>query len=785
MPMSRVKRKRLLENLVLGILLTGLVVALEWGGQLISIERWLGDRRARWCQFSHPDEVRQLPGETAGPPSLVHLDIDENAVQEIGRWPWPRNVLAEMLDEINRAKPRLVVLDIMFPEPQEPTVITEVDDAGKQKLVKVDHDAKLVAALRRGPTLLPVNFEFPVPPAEDSQEQQLRRKIAGMFEKDLGISSDSVAAALSKQGAMEDFDERQFEIECASAQREAVLRRVRVLAKRSNDSLSLDQLWAQLDPDQKLMTLRAPAARELAKLQAVEILGARFATTAPTISPVKLLSAADTFPPIPQIAGVVRGTGYIDYIPSDDGILRGVPLCVMYEGRIFPQLGLTMACAVRGADLGRISVRPGGITIPCVDGSLLQIPTRTYESARFGKVDGFFEIPLQGTSDWRTMYDRVRHRDFLCHEPISLVWHLTLARQNLRYNNELADQCIDTIVKHTGVSLVNADRYRRSLEEVTLRSQDIQLMLDEARKWLSSPRQEDARGEVQEAHDFLKDVLPRMRDFASHEKDVHEKLSGRVVLVGAVATGIGDFIPTTLHPKSPGVVIHGAIYNSIVTGNMYQYAPRYLGSFLAMIGGLIATLTVAYEKTPWRAFAICVVVLTGYLAVNGLWMFDHENWIVPVGGLVVAILVVWLGLSLLELVVETAQRRLIQRRFQTYRDPQLLDYVLEHPDEIGLAGQVKELSIVFTDLAGFTTITEELGEKSVPILNQYLGEMVPIIRKNGGYINRFQGDGILFFFGAPFPTDSYAHDAISTALKLQAAMPELNRQLNLKLDPEL
>jgi adenylate cyclase len=86
--------------------------------------------------------------------------------------------------------------------------------------------------------------------------------------------------------------------------------------------------------------------------------------------------------------------------------------------------------------------------------------------------------------------------------------------------------------------------------------------------------------------------------------------------------------------------------------------------------------------------------------------------------------------------------------------------------------------VVFTDLAGFTTLSEKLRERTVPILNEYMGLMVPIIRRHTGYVNKFLGDGMMFFYAAPLDNPNHATDAVQTALELQFAMIDFNRRLH-------
>src|SRR5438067_8566283 len=125
--MRRLEKKLLTSGLLLGALLTAAVTAADAGGLLSPLENWLYDLRARTCQFFAPPPTDKL----------VHLDIDDRAVEVIGRWPWPRAKWAEILDELRLAGPKVVELDVIFSEPEEPTHV----DLPGGKSEKIDNDA--------------------------------------------------------------------------------------------------------------------------------------------------------------------------------------------------------------------------------------------------------------------------------------------------------------------------------------------------------------------------------------------------------------------------------------------------------------------------------------------------------------------------------------------------------------------------------------------------------------------------------------------------------------------
>src|SRR5207302_2065220 len=99
--------------------------------------------------------------------------------------------------------------------------------------------------------------------------------------------------------------------------------------------------------------------------------------------------------------------------------------------------------------------------------------------------------------------------------------------------------------------------------------------------------------------------------------------------------------------------------------------------------------------------------------------------------------------------LESRDRARIMRRFQRYVDPRIVKYGQDHPELDWLEGQVREMTVCFTDLAGFSTLAEQLRERAVKLLGRYVRHMVPLIRKHNGLIHRFMGDGIMFSYGAP------------------------------------
>jgi adenylate cyclase len=127
------------------------------------------------------------------------------------------------------------------------------------------------------------------------------------------------------------------------------------------------------------------------------------------------------------------------------------------------------------------------------------------------------------------------------------------------------------------------------------------------------------------------------------------------------------------------------------------------------------------------------------------------------------------------LISERRERARITSRFSNYVDPALVNWMVKHPEQTTFDGVTREMSMVFSDLVGFTTLTEKLGEKAIPLLREYMGMMIPAIREYGGLIGCLMGDGIYCFFGgAPEPDPDHAMHAVQSVYMMQAKLAELN-----------
>jgi adenylate cyclase len=142
-----------------------------------------------------------------------------------------------------------------------------------------------------------------------------------------------------------------------------------------------------------------------------------------------------------------------------------------------------------------------------------------------------------------------------------------------------------------------------------------------------------------------------------------------------------------------------------------------------------------------------------------------------------AVLAGYVSSTVYHFVVERKQRMLIKTMFSTYVNPSVVDELIMNPEKLTLGGQRKELSVMFTDIDGFTTISEQMdSQELVSLLNEYLSEMTEIVFRNDGTLDKFEGDAVVAFWGAPIAQEDHPMRACRCSLEMQNALVEIRKR---------
>ncbi len=244
------------------------------------------------------------------------------------------------------------------------------------------------------------------------------------------------------------------------------------------------------------------------------------------------------------------------------------------------------------------------------------------------------------------------------------------------------------------------------------------------------------------------------------------------VLIGATAPGLLDYRPIPLPGSYPGVELNASVLDNLLnqhfirTLRFYQVW-IYLFSLVFVAAG-IQILLRSIRSQLFGQSVLLVVLLTGSVlaAQCGYWL--------PLTAPLLAFVILIVLSLLYEYQSEGKQRRFIKKAFSHYLSPEVIELVLEHPESLTLGGARRELTIFFSDIAGFTTISEQLeAAQLVQFLNRYLGVLTDIILMSGGTLDKYQGDAIIAFWNAPLEVPNHPRVAVQAALECQQKLAEL------------
>ena len=259
-----------------------------------------------------------------------------------------------------------------------------------------------------------------------------------------------------------------------------------------------------------------------------------------------------------------------------------------------------------------------------------------------------------------------------------------------------------------------------------------------------------------------------------HGKAPIDELRNKIVLVGTTTPGLFDLRATPVASVYPGVEIHANLVIGMLDGNIKQKPPYVLGAevVLLVFSGLAMALVLPLVN-PLRATMLTVVVLAAVFASNVL-VWTEGNLVLPLAsGLLMIAMLFALNMSY-GFFVESRAKRQITGLFGQYVPPELVDEMSRDPESFSMEGESRELSVLFTDVRGFTTISEGLDPKQLSrLMNEFLTPLTREIYKHRGTIDKYMGDCIMAFWGAPLEDPQHARSAVLTGLEMHKVLDAL------------
>lgn len=254
-----------------------------------------------------------------------------------------------------------------------------------------------------------------------------------------------------------------------------------------------------------------------------------------------------------------------------------------------------------------------------------------------------------------------------------------------------------------------------------------------------------------------------------------DAVKGRTVFVGANASGTYDFKPMPVGDVEPGVLLHWTAWTNLATTGFIAETPRPVLLLLAILA-IAIVLFAGRHQTGLRQPVFAALALSVAL-LGGAYALLSAGWFVPPATPVAACLLALVGVIAESYWREQARKREIQAMFGAYVDPAVVANLVRDPASLRLGGERREATVFFSDLAGFTDLSEKLRdepEKMVEVVNAYLEETSECLHREGAYVDKYIGDAVMAVFGVPAAQPDHALAACRAALAAQRALEGIN-----------
>ena len=353
------------------------------------------------------------------------------------------------------------------------------------------------------------------------------------------------------------------------------------------------------------------------------------------------------------------------------------------------------------------------------------------------------------------------------------------------------DPDVDGITRKISVLIKYGDRYyealstavaRAYLQNAAMQAEFAENILDEGYTELEAFRLAGKRISVDEKVAMLIPYRGVQGSFkyvsasdVLNNKVSLKSLKNKIVLVGTTAPGLMDLRATPVQSNYAGVEVHANIISGILDNNIKERPAYTLGAefVLLLLAGFLLTFNLP-KLSPLKATLMTLTVLAVVLGINFA-SWQYANLVLPIASLLVMVSLIYLLNMSYGFFVESRGKRQLARLFGQYVPPELVDEMAQNPEVISLKGESREMTVLFSDIRGFTTISESLDPEQLTLLmNEFLTPLTKVIHEQRGTIDKYMGDAIMAFWGAPLKDNHHAQHALNAAIKMVEALKPLN-----------
>ena len=256
-------------------------------------------------------------------------------------------------------------------------------------------------------------------------------------------------------------------------------------------------------------------------------------------------------------------------------------------------------------------------------------------------------------------------------------------------------------------------------------------------------------------------------------------LGGKFVIVGVSAEGISNPVPTPRGNILPQDIQAHMLQNFVDGSNIVRTELFPLLELVLTIVSMLLVATVVYRLPIWLSMPVSLGIMTSY-AYGSVWAYTNKLWLVDATFPILATFLIFAQASFNNFYVQFKLREQIKKQFEHYIAPGLVKRLQKNPELLKLGGETKTMTYLFSDIRGFTPISEQY--KTDPqglgkLINRYMTPMTNITLENSGTIDKYIGDALMAIWGAPLDVPDHANQAVKTAQQMEVALAELNEEL--------
>jgi len=768
---------------------------------------------------------------------LCVIGIDDSSLSSIGDWPWPRTHLAKMINLLNELESREVLVDLIFSMPKSDEPSAEQEAVEEPEEGGVTEDDILAQAFREHGRVVLASY-FVQEPVRSAVYEELVRDFQlspDLVSKKTGLSFSSVRAnfATLRRLAARKLVADQLASQPKMTREEAVMKilgsgwSVQSEPRRVIEQ-AYDYIKAYTSVREKsgwgIDTLRSP----------IQDLGG----DAQMVVPIAKLvgSCADlgfvNFDRDPD--GKVREVSLLDFY--DGVIYRQLSLagiCQYYQ--LEPEhckIGSDSLDLIGGAIEEKKTIRfadetPDGIHIPVTRQGKMIINW-------YSPVSGSWEKSFRNIIPAGRVLDIALSQEALSKNRRMLAEAMDLAVKNYlpgkyetyaKLNRQLpmlqdsvssrASEAEAESESPTSQPSEDAERQEEnstsqpttSTAPATTMEQDLVAAYQKTKKQVDEIEAE-AREQlswlygqlsVLSAEEQLKPENQMVRDLwrclnhpdeirrinAELEADIEVKLEklaplvrGKIVLIGSTASTQGDLLATPVFEQCPGVLIHANILNQILQRSFFSEADRNSNLLVILVIGTLISMLSA-QRSAFEGLLWMLLISAAFFCFTCYIAFGRMQIVSSLVGPLLATVLSWSLVSFYRQLTEGKAKRMFASRLSQYTSPALARRIAEDPEALEILPEQREVTCYFSDIAGFTSLSEKLGPvKTVEFLNIYLEHMSEMLDDQEAFINKFQGDGIFAFFNPPLHNqDDHARRACLAAIESQNQLLETQEHL--------